>query len=115
MEDKEEESCVPWEVDYNIEYAFSIEGIVQACQNENPDSLCKQNACTVEMTFHHRVMNVSLSQPINAGLIHTNNQFNATKECHKRGGSVFGGDDQERVGPGGMDSCCREYAYDSKF
>jgi len=99
-----EEECIPWEVEYNVEYSFSIEGIIEACKNENQDSLCKQLACTVEMTFHHRVMNVALSQPINAELVHANNQFNATNVCTN---SANGG---SGLSQGGADSCCREYA-----
>ena len=103
-----DEECIPWEVDYNVEYAFNIEGIIQACQNENPDSLCKQNACTVEMTFHHRVMNIALSQPINVGLIHANNQFNATSECNNVK-MTNSNDHTGGRGLGGTDSCCRDY------
>ena len=104
-----EEECIPWEVEYNVEYSFSIEDIITACQNENQDSLCKQHACTVEMTFHHRVMNVALSQPIDVGLVHVNNQFNATNVCANSGNGGNGQSVGGR-GVGGIDSCCREYA-----
>lgn len=33
-----EEECIPWEVEYNVEYSFSIEGIIEACKNENQDT-----------------------------------------------------------------------------
>jgi len=93
--------CVPWEIVYNYEYGDDLDSIKAACMAENTEE-CAQKACMVEITFHYRVAEIVMSNPIDQTLRHDNGFEPSTTCLPQTKGNGRG------LRP---DECCSEYPF----